>query len=221
MTSLPPWANGPFELLLHAEGHLRGGDDFDRRIALISFDNAVEVAITTYLTLNPIQRGGRSYPRVDVDKWLDNYHTKLDFLEAEIAARGVSWFVERSHIVWVHDHRNAQYHGDSKGTPEKAVLKIIRDAAIWIFSLLFDASDAEAALDNAILDRAAPAAPAPEKAFDVAIDAQYGVIGVGDQSYYASELLFAVDHAAYRDLGERLCAPGDDSTPGTEGEAPR
>jgi hypothetical protein len=49
--SLPPWANGPFELLVHAEGHLRNGDDFDRRIALISFDNAIEVAITTYLTL--------------------------------------------------------------------------------------------------------------------------------------------------------------------------
>ena len=79
MTPLPPWANGPFELLVHAEGHLLGGEDFDRRIALISFDNAVEVAIATYLTLNPIQRGGRAYPRVDVDRWLNNYHTKLDF----------------------------------------------------------------------------------------------------------------------------------------------
>jgi hypothetical protein len=29
MTSLPPWANGPFELLVHAEGHLGYGEDFD------------------------------------------------------------------------------------------------------------------------------------------------------------------------------------------------
>ena len=38
MKPLAPWANGPFELLIHAEGHLLNGDDFDRRIALISFD---------------------------------------------------------------------------------------------------------------------------------------------------------------------------------------
>lgn len=220
MTPLPPWANGPFELLVHAEGHLRGGDDFDRRIALISFDNAIEVAITTYLTLNPIQRGGRTYPKVDVEKWLNNYHSRLDFLEVEITARGVSWLVDRSHIIWAHDHRNEQYHGGHKGTPEKAVLKIIRDAALWVFSVLFDASDAEAALHKAILDKAPPDAPSPEKTLDIAIDAQYGIIEVGEQSYYASELLFAVDYAAYRDLGGRLCTPVDESAPGTEGEAP-
>jgi hypothetical protein len=73
--SLPSWAYGPFELLIHAEGHLRGGDDFDRRIALITFDDAIEVAIATYLTLNPIQRGNRAYPKSDVEKWMNNYHT--------------------------------------------------------------------------------------------------------------------------------------------------
>ncbi len=73
MNALPLWANGPFELLVHAEGHLRRGDDFDRRIALISFDNAIEVSIATYLTLHPIHRGNRSYANVDVEKWLSNY----------------------------------------------------------------------------------------------------------------------------------------------------
>jgi hypothetical protein len=171
MTSLPPWANGPFELLVHAEGHLRSGEDFDRRIALISFDNAIEVAITTYLTLHPIQRGGRTYPKADIEKWLNNYHTKLDFLEAELAARGISWLVDKSHIIWAHDHRNEQYHGGHKGTPEKSVLKIVRDAALWVFSALFDVGDAEAALNKAILDNAPPSVPSPNKDFDVAIDA--------------------------------------------------
>ena len=55
-----PWAYGPFELLLHAELHYRAGEDFDRRIAMIGFDNAIEVAITTYLGLHPIQRGNRA-----------------------------------------------------------------------------------------------------------------------------------------------------------------
>jgi len=215
MTPLPPWANGPFELLVHAEGHLRGGDDFDRRIALISFDNAIEVAVTTYLTLNPIQRGGRAYPKTDVDRWLDNYHTKLDFLEAELAARGISWRVERSHIIWAHDHRNEQYHGGHKGTPEKTVLNIVRDAALWVFGMLFDVSDSEVALKNAILDEAAPIPPSRSKPLDVAIDAEYGIIEVGEQSYYTSELLFAVDYAAYRDLGGRLSASDDEAVPGS------
>jgi len=213
---LPPWTNGPFELLVHAEGHLRGGDDFDRRIALISFDNAIEVAIATYLTLNPIQRGGRSYQKSDVDKWLNNYHTKLDFLEAEIAARGSSWQINKGHIVWAHDHRNEQYHGGHKGTPEKNVLKIVRDAALWVFAMLFDVNDAEVALEQAILDKAPPAVPSRDRKFDVAIDAQYGVVEVGEESYHASELLFAVDAAAYRDLGGRLCTTPDATTSGEE-----
>jgi hypothetical protein len=219
MSTIPPWGNGPFELLVHAKARLRDGDDFDRQIALVSFDNAIEVAITTYLTLHPIQRGGRTYLKVDVEKWLNNYHTKLDFLETEITARGTSWLVDRSHIIWTHDHRNEQYHGVPKGTPEKAVLKIIRDSALWVFSVLFDVRDAEAALDKAVLDKAPPAAPSPQKTFDIAIDTQYGIIEVGEQRYYASELLFAVDYAAYRDRGERLCKSVDETTPVTEGEA--
>lgn len=217
MTALPPWTNGPLELLVHAEGHLRDGEDFDRRIALISFDNAIEVAIATYLTLNPIQRGGRRYDSGDVETWLNNYHSKLNFLEAELAARGVPWSVDKSYIIWAHDHRNEQYHGGHKGTLEKAVLKIIRDAALWVFSVLFEVSDAEAALEATILDKAPPAAPSPDKDFDTAIDTLYGVVEVGEQIYYASDLLFAVDYAAYRDLGGRLCAAAGGAP--TEGRA--
>lgn len=204
MNELPPWSNGPFELLVHAEGHLRSGEDFDRRIALISFDNAIEVAITTYLTLHPIQRSGRTYPRADVERWLSNYHSKLDFYEAELATRSILWLVEKSHIIWAHDHRNEQYHGGHKGTPEKNVLKIIRDAALWVFSILFDVEDAELALETAILDKLPPTPPSPDRDMDLAIDAEYGVIDVGEQSFYVSEVLFSVDYPAYRDLGERL-----------------
>jgi hypothetical protein len=202
--------------LVHAEGHLRGGEDFDRRIALISFDNAIEVAIATYLTLSPIQRGGRSYPKSDVETWLNNYHTKLDFLEAEIAARAGSWKVDKAHIIWAHDHRNEQYHGGHKGTPEKNVLKIVRDAALWVFAMLFDLNDPEVALEQAILDKAPPAVPSRERKFDLAIDGRYGIVEVGEQTYYASELLFSVDDDAYRDLGGRLCANPDESVSDSE-----
>lgn len=205
MIPLPPWANGPFELLVHAEGHLRGGEDFDRRIALISFDNAIEVAITTYLTLNPIQRGNRKYSNVDVEKWLTNYHTKLEFLEAELATRGLRWEVERGHIIWAHDHRNEQYHGGNKGTPEKNVLSLIRKAGLWIFGLLFDVKDAELRLEFALKESAPPAPPQRDGAYDRAIDREYGMVNVGEQSFYASEVLFSVDYAAYNEAGGRLC----------------
>ena len=204
MITLPPWANGPFELMIHAESHLRGGDDFDRRISLISFDNSIEVAITTYLTLHPIQRGGRAYARNDIEQWMRNYHSKLEFFEKEIKSRDIGWLVEKSHIIWAHDYRNEQYHGGQKGIPEKNVLDIARTAAVWIFSVLFDVRDTEAALEKALLDQAPPDPPSREKKLDTAIDEQYGIVAVGEQDYYASELLFSVDYAAYRALGVEL-----------------
>jgi hypothetical protein len=210
MNALPPWAKGPFELLVHAEGHLLSGDDFDRRIALISFDNAVEVTITTYVTLNPIQRSGRTYPRENIEKWLKNYHSRLDFLQEELDARALSWHVDRGHIVWCHACRNEQYHGGQKGTPELEVLNLIRRAALWIFSVLYEIIDIEQRLALEIEQRY----PGPTKSdatYDEAIDRSYDAVIVGEQIYSVSEILFAVDEAAYYEVGTSLCeATGDD-----------
>lgn len=209
MSGIRPWAKGPFELLVHAEDHLRSGDDFDRRIALISFDNAIEVAITTYLSLHPIQRANRQYPKAEVEEWLANYHTKLDFLEMECASRSVQFEVDRPSIIWAHYHRNEQYHGGTKGTPELEVLKIIRESALWIFGLLFDVPDPEAELEREILARRPTSASERARSLDVAIDRKYGLIRVCEDDYYASEILHAVDPVAYRELGTRLCAGGE------------
>jgi hypothetical protein len=215
MNPLPPWAVGPFELLVHAEGHLIHAGDFDRRIALISFDNAIEVAITTYLTLNPIQRGNRSYARADVEKWLTHFHSKLDFLESELVTRNRAWEVERSHIAWAHDHRNEQYHGGLKGTPERNVLALVRKAALWIFELLFDATQAEERLARAIAESLPPPPPQRDVKLDRAIDSRHGMVHVCEQPYHSSEVLFAVDYDAYRDVGGRLSA-GDEDAEGKE-----
>jgi hypothetical protein len=206
VSALPPWANGPFELILHAETHLRNGDDFDRRIALISFDDAIEVSITTYLSLHPIQRGNRTYLKASTDKWLENYHTKLDFMDEELRSRGLTWEVERSHIVWAHDHRNEQYHGGKKGTPEKQVLDLIRKAALWVFAILFDITNPGTVLEDAIAANAPAPAPQRDGRFDRSIDGKYGVIELAEHQYYASELLFSADYAAYHEIGQRLCA---------------
>jgi hypothetical protein len=203
MTQLHPWATGPFELLVHAEQHLRDGGDFDRRIALIGFDNAIEVSVSTYLSLHPIHRGNRQYKKEDVDGWLIDYHKKLDFLDCELASRKQKWEVQRGHIVWCHDHRNEQYHGGNKGTPEKQVLELIRKAAIWVFGFLFDVQNVAQVLEEAVLAKSLPV-PQRDQRVDRVIDNRYGMVEVAEQVYYTSEILFGVDHAAYQDLGVRL-----------------
>ena len=139
--AVPPWATGPLELIVHAEGHLRSGGDFDRRIALVGFDNAIEVSVSTYLALHPIQRGNRHYAKKNIEEWLTNYHAKLDFVDLALAERALDWGIERSHIVWAHQQRNDQYHGGLRGTPERHVLEVSRAAALWLFGVLFDVED--------------------------------------------------------------------------------
>ena len=194
------WARGPFELLCHAEGHLRSGDDFDRRIALISFDNSIEISVTTYLTLNPMLRGDRSYPRASVDTWLNNYHTKLKFIEDEVRSRGSTWGVPKEEIIWAHDHRNEQYHGGSNGTPEKRVLSVIRNASLWVFGFLFDVADVEKELEDELAATKPKAPPARDPTIDRVLDTRYGMVEVAGQPYHTSELLFGVDSTAYREL---------------------
>lgn len=149
-SELKLWARKAFELLFHAESHLRGGKDYDRRLALISFDNSIEVSISIYLTLNPIQRGNKHYPKDDVEKWLKNYHTRLDFFSQEIKQRGLPEHKGKDQIVWLHEQRNELYHGSSAGVPELHTLEEIRAVALWIFSVLFDRSDVEPLLDEAL-----------------------------------------------------------------------
>jgi hypothetical protein len=202
-TPLAPWTTASFELLVHAEGHLQAGDDFDRRIALISYDNAIEAVIATYLTLKPIQRGGRTYQNAHVEVWLENYHTKLDFLEAELKTRAATWDVERATIVWVHDQRNTQYHGGDKGTPEKLVLQLVRKTALWVFSFLFEVKDVEARLAGAIV-ALKPQIPTKDEASDNLIDSEHGTVEVCGDPYPTSEAVYGMDPNWYRELAEEI-----------------
>jgi len=214
---LKPWAYGPFELLLHAELHLRNGDDFDRRIALISFDNAIEVAITTYLSLHPIQRQNRTYSRADVERWLENYHTKIDFFMSELQGRSLPVECEKADIVWYHDVRNGQYHGGSATIPQERELQGIRKAALWIFSVLYDVPDIEEVIENHITDT--DDHPKRNDKHDKLIDQQFGVIEIAGQKYYTSEALHAVDPFAYGDVAAGLDQPDEPDDADAEGGA--
>jgi len=203
MRQLKPWAYGPFEILLHAELHYRVGEDFDRRIAMIGFDNAIEVAITTYLRLHPIQRGNKQCPNADVERRLDNYHTKIDFFFQECVTRQVAVVGQHDEIIWYHEVRNGQYHGGGATLPQKREFDGVRAAALEVFAVLFEVADAEAQLDAHI--SAMQQAPQPKTAAgDRLIDSKFGLIDLCGHWEYSSELLYAVDPNRYHDTVQNL-----------------
>lgn len=143
---MKPWAQLPFELIRHAEDHAKGGGDFDRRMALISFDNAIEVSIITYLSLNPIQRDNQQFSKEEVRKWEHDFHSKLRFLEHFVkTVLGQPMAFEPADIIFFHDLRNDLYHRGIGVVPELRHISGIRAVAFWVFSTLFK-TDAETLL---------------------------------------------------------------------------
>jgi hypothetical protein len=209
MTTLKPWADGPFELILHAELHMRDGTDFDRRIALISFDNAIEVAIATYLALHPLLRQNRTYSHEEVKKWLSNYHSKVDFFFCEATERGLAVPFDKAELVWYHEVRNGQYHVGGPTVPRERELAEIRAAALGIFSILFDIGDVEELLQGRIGEMSDGRPPKRDQGADRLIDERYGVVRVAGLTYYTSELLYGVDPFAYRTVAADLQSDAD------------
>lgn len=198
-TTLKPWTKAAFELIVHAEIHLREGGDFDRRIAHIGFDNAIEVAISAYLGLNPMQRNGKHYERKDVEKWLTNYHTKLEFLEIEAAKRSRSLQVPNDELIYYHEIRNDQYHAAGPSIPAAEHLTCLRKASLDIFSMLFEIDDVEEVLDEWINDRSVSQDNArPRNAtVDKLLDITGEPVNIFGSPYAVSEVLYATDPESY------------------------
>ena len=167
---LKPWAYGPFEILLHAERHYLSGEDIDRRLCMIGFDNAIELAITTYLNLHPIQRAGRTYENENVEKWSNNYHTKAEFFFLECKSRGVVPNAKQDEVVWFHAVRNGQYHVGGATVPDQRVLSGVRAVALEVFSVLFDEKDASLLLEEHIAMMSSSPSPPRTAVHDRLID---------------------------------------------------
>lgn len=140
-----------------------------------------------------------------MDKWLRNYHTKLNFFEAELQQRSIQPKVGKDEIMWYHSIRNDQYHGGTRGVPEERDLSSIRQVALWVFSVLFDVPDTEQIVEDRIAQELQRnAKPERDPKLDRVIDSEYGLVQVVSQEYYTSELLFGVDPVAYREIGTTL-----------------
>lgn len=134
---VPPWARGPLELIKHANGHLEQNGDTDRRLALIGFDNAIEVCIEVYVRLHPKLRGGETLDEKQVAKALTNYHTKMEFLDEHIASKQLDLEVPVTSIVWYHSLRNELYHSGNGMVPEQHAIEGSAKAAAAVFRAMF------------------------------------------------------------------------------------
>ena len=204
MRELKPWAYGPFEVLLHAETHYLSGDDFGRRLSMIGFDNSIELSITTYLSLQPMQRGGREYQRNDVTKWLNNYPSKAGFFFDECNRRSIVPSAKEDEVLWYHEVRNVQYHAGGATIPDQRVLNGVRGVALEVFSFLFDENNVASLLaEHIAMMHPSPSSPRTDN-HDRLIDQEHGIIEVCGQMEYACDVLYALDPERYREVALEL-----------------
>ena len=139
-----PWTKGPFELISHAATHMDGDSDFDRRMALISLDNAIEVSIRTFLHLHPQQRKGLRYKPDQIQAWKANFHSLLEFLYDEHSkGTTVPSAASKGNVIFYHDLRNEMYHSGNGLVPEEDFVLGACNAAVWIFCRLFEVDQGE------------------------------------------------------------------------------
>lgn len=198
---IPIWLNSAFHLLVHGELHYTLPEDFDRRLSLISFDNAIEAAIACYLKLHPMQRGNRTYERERVRVVLQgNYHTKLDFLFEEVTVRNGICTLTRQEIIYIHDQRGQFYHESPNFLPPNDVLLTAREAAFWVFAFLFEIPNLETEVNTRIKQIRKVDLYQRNKEVDELIDDSYPLIEIMGFSYKPSEVLYAVDPVNYREF---------------------
>ncbi len=135
--SINPWTDGPLELLKHGLEHLSNGTDFDRRIAMISIDNAVELMIKTYLSL-PLRVTGGKMSRKKRTEAFQNFPSLLDGLEN--FASDIIVGIALSDIEWFHNVRNMLYHEGNAITVESGKVESYAEIAKILFVRLFDIS---------------------------------------------------------------------------------
>lgn len=131
-----PWAEGPKELMQHAIDHLSGAGDFDRRIAMISIDNAVELMIKTFLGLPKRTRSSKGPTRKELENAYNSFPSILDLLEkyAEDKLTGINL----EEIEWYHRLRNQLYHSGNGITVELSKVETYLTLGKILYENLFE-----------------------------------------------------------------------------------
>jgi len=130
----PPWASGSAEILKHGLELLKKDTDSNRRLAMISIDNAVELMIKTYLGL-PKRVTGLQITRNEYQDFAENFTKLLDALEKYANAKlGV---IDLGEIEWYHRLRNQLYHQGNGLTVERDKVEVYAELANILFENLF------------------------------------------------------------------------------------
>lgn len=130
-----PWASGPAEILEHGLSLLAEEDsDKNRRLAMISIDNAVELMIKTFLNL-PKRVTGLQISRKKYAEFSESFPDLLDALEeyAEDKLDGVSL----GDVEWYHRLRNELYHQGNGLTVERTKVEVYAELAKLLFQNLY------------------------------------------------------------------------------------
>lgn len=130
-----PWTDGPRELIQHAVDHLGLGGDFDRRIAMISVDNAVELMIKTYLGLPERARGTKGPGRKELETASESFPALLDMLQTYASSKIVGLSLDD--IEWYHRLRNQLYHSGNGITVERSKVETYLQLSITLFENFF------------------------------------------------------------------------------------
>jgi hypothetical protein len=129
-----PWASGPREILQHGLSLLHADNDKNRRLALLSIDNAVELMIKTFLGL-PKRITGILISRKDFAEISESFPRMLDALE-EYAADSLDG-INIGEIEWFHRLRNQLYHQGNGLTVDRDKVEVYAELAKVLYNNLF------------------------------------------------------------------------------------
>jgi len=129
-----PWASGPGEILRHGLELLRIDSDRNRRLAIISVDNSVELMMKTFLGL-PKRINGLSITRKDYDECSESFPRLLDALEKHAADKLIG--IDLGSVEWYHRLRNQLYHEGNGLTVERDKVTVYSELAKVLFKNLF------------------------------------------------------------------------------------
>jgi len=129
-----PWATGPAEILQHGINLLGEDSDRNRRLAILSIDNAVELMIKTYLGL-PRRVTGLTISRTEYSEICESFPKLLDSLEKHCPDKLEG--VELSEVEWYHRLRNQLYHQGNGLTVEREKVEFYSELAQLLFERLF------------------------------------------------------------------------------------
>ncbi len=129
-----PWTSGPGEILRHGLGLLKKDSDTNRRLAMISIDNSVELMIKTFLGL-PKRVTGLAITRKEYQEIAESFPALLDALEKYATDRLDG--VDLGEIEWYHRLRNELYHQGNGLTVERDKVEIYAELANVLFKNLF------------------------------------------------------------------------------------